>query len=71
MIDNIPEPDHVTTLRRRLLRFVEEKAPRDKRRTWDKEHTWLRVTRTAASVMRRAHDLRITRVWRRASARLL
>jgi alkylation response protein AidB-like acyl-CoA dehydrogenase len=43
MIENtLPEPDHVTALRRQLRRFVEEKAPRDKRRTWDKQHTWPR-----------------------------
>lgn len=43
MIENsLPEPDHVTALRRQLRRFVEEKAPREKRRAWDKEHTWPR-----------------------------
>ncbi len=36
------EPDHVTELRRQLRRFVAEKAPREKRRVWDREHTWPR-----------------------------
>jgi alkylation response protein AidB-like acyl-CoA dehydrogenase len=39
---NLPEPDHVTALRRQLRRFVSEKAPRDKRRAWEKAHTWPR-----------------------------
>lgn len=43
MIENtLPEPDHVTALRRQLRRFVEEKAPREKRRAWDKAHAWPR-----------------------------
>jgi alkylation response protein AidB-like acyl-CoA dehydrogenase len=37
-----PEPDHITELRRQLRRFVEEKAPREKRRAWDKAATWPR-----------------------------
>ncbi len=43
MIENtLAEPDHVTALRRQLRRFVQDKAPREKRRLWDKEHTWPR-----------------------------
>lgn len=43
MIENtLPEPDHVSALRSQLRRFVTEKAPRDKRRAWDKAHTWPR-----------------------------
>lgn len=34
------EPDHVTEIRRQLQRFVAEKMPREKRRAWDKAHTW-------------------------------
>ena len=36
------EPEHITEIRRQLQRFVEEKAPREKRRAWDREHTWPR-----------------------------
>ena len=36
------EPGHVAELRRQLRRFVDEKAPRDKRREWDRTHTWPR-----------------------------
>lgn len=36
------EPDHVTQLRRQLQRFVAEKAPREKRREWDRTHTFPR-----------------------------
>lgn len=36
------EPDHITALRRQLRRFVAEKAPREKRRAWDKAHDWPR-----------------------------
>lgn len=36
----IPEPTHVTELRRQLSRWVAEKMPREKRREWDKAHTW-------------------------------
>lgn len=36
------EPSHVTELRRQLARFVADKAPRDKRRQWDRDHTWPR-----------------------------
>jgi acyl-CoA dehydrogenase len=36
------EPDHIQELRRQLKRFVAEKAPRDKRRAWDKAHAWPR-----------------------------
>lgn len=43
MIENtLPEPDHVTALRGQLRRFVKEKAPREKRREWDRAHTWPR-----------------------------
>ncbi len=43
MIENtLPEPDHVSELRRQLRRFVAEKAPREKRRAWDKAHDWPR-----------------------------
>jgi alkylation response protein AidB-like acyl-CoA dehydrogenase len=38
----LPEPEHITQLRRQLRRFVAEKAPRDKRRQWDKAHDWPR-----------------------------
>ena len=38
----LPEPDHVSELRRQLRRFVAEKAPREKRRAWDKAHDWPR-----------------------------
>ncbi|MDO9338575.1 MAG: acyl-CoA dehydrogenase family protein [Caulobacter sp.] len=36
------EPDHVTELRRQLARFVAEKAPREKRREWDRAHSFPR-----------------------------
>lgn len=36
------EPEHITALRRQLRRFVAEKAPREKRRAWDKAHDWPR-----------------------------
>lgn len=36
------EAAHVTELRRMLRRFVTEKAPREKRREWDRAHTWPR-----------------------------
>jgi len=36
------EPDHVAELRRQLRRFVADKAPREARRRWDREHTWPR-----------------------------
>ena len=36
------EPSHVTELRRQLARFVTEKAPREKRREWDRTHTFPR-----------------------------
>ncbi|WP_340693773.1 acyl-CoA dehydrogenase family protein [Hyphomonas sp.] len=35
-----PEPDHVTELRGQLSRWVADKMPREKRREWDKAHTW-------------------------------
>lgn len=33
---------HVAEIRRQLRRFVAGKAPREKRRQWDREHTWPR-----------------------------
>lgn len=36
------EPDHVMALRDQLRRFVAEKAPREKRREWDRTHSWPR-----------------------------
>jgi alkylation response protein AidB-like acyl-CoA dehydrogenase len=39
MLDEAP---HTTELRRQLRRFITEKAPREKRRQWDREHTWPR-----------------------------
>jgi alkylation response protein AidB-like acyl-CoA dehydrogenase len=36
------EPDHVRELRRQLQRFVTEKAPREKRREWDRTHSFPR-----------------------------
>lgn len=36
------EPDHIRALRDQLKRFVAAKAPRDKRRAWDKAHAWPR-----------------------------
>jgi len=38
----LEEPDHIVELRRQLRRFVEQKAPRDKRRAWDRAHDWPR-----------------------------
>jgi alkylation response protein AidB-like acyl-CoA dehydrogenase len=35
-------PDELTALRTQLRRFVAEKAPREKVRTWDRTHTWPR-----------------------------
>jgi alkylation response protein AidB-like acyl-CoA dehydrogenase len=37
-----PEPEHIAQLRRQLQRFVAEKAPRELRRQWDREHRWPR-----------------------------
>ncbi|MDQ0463391.1 alkylation response protein AidB-like acyl-CoA dehydrogenase [Caulobacter ginsengisoli] len=34
------EPEHVTALRDQLRRFVTEKAPREKRREWDRTHSF-------------------------------
>jgi len=34
------EPEHITMLRSTLRRFVEDKAPREKRRIWDKTHSF-------------------------------
>lgn len=36
------EPSHVVELRRQLQRFVTERAPREKRREWDRNHTFPR-----------------------------
>jgi alkylation response protein AidB-like acyl-CoA dehydrogenase len=36
------EPDYIVELRRQLRRFVEQKAPRDKRQQWDRAHRWPR-----------------------------
>jgi alkylation response protein AidB-like acyl-CoA dehydrogenase len=36
------EPSHVAELRRQLARFVAEKAPREKRREWDRSHSFPR-----------------------------
>lgn len=36
------EPDYIVELRRQLRRFVEQKAPREKRRQWDRAHQWPR-----------------------------
>ncbi|WGM38079.1 acyl-CoA dehydrogenase family protein [Caulobacter sp. NIBR1757] len=36
------EPDHVRQLRSQLQRFVADKAPREKRREWDRTHTFPR-----------------------------
>jgi len=38
----LEEPGHIVELRRQLRRFVEQKAPRDKRRAWDRAHDWPR-----------------------------
>lgn len=38
----IDEPEHIAELRRQLRRFVAEKAPRELRRQWDREHTFPR-----------------------------
>ena len=43
MIENtLPEPGYITQIRSQLRRFVAEKAPRDKRREWDRAHTFPR-----------------------------
>jgi alkylation response protein AidB-like acyl-CoA dehydrogenase len=39
MFDEAP---HTAELRRQLRRFITEKAPREKRRQWDRDHTWPR-----------------------------
>ncbi len=38
----IDEPEHIGELRRQLQRFVETEAPREKRREWDRNHTFPR-----------------------------
>lgn len=38
----IDEPAHVGELRRQMQRFVETEAPREKRREWDRNHTFPR-----------------------------
>ncbi len=45
------EPDHVTELRRQLRRFVAAEAPREKRKQWDKEHTFPRDLYTKLAEM--------------------
>lgn len=37
-----PEPDHIVALRDQLSRFVAARAPREKRREWDRTHSWPR-----------------------------
>ncbi len=37
-----PEPDHITEIRRQLVRFVADHMPRGKRREWDLAHDWPR-----------------------------
>ena len=37
-----PEPAHVAELRSILQRFIADKAPREKRREWDRTHTFPR-----------------------------
>ena len=37
-----PEPEHIGEVRRQLRRFLEQNVPREKRRQWDREHTWPR-----------------------------
>jgi alkylation response protein AidB-like acyl-CoA dehydrogenase len=39
---SLPEPDHVTALRSVLQRFVADRAPREKRREWDRTHKFPR-----------------------------
>jgi hypothetical protein len=36
------EPSHVAELRRTLQRFIADKAPREKRREWDRTHSFPR-----------------------------
>ncbi len=36
------DAEQITALRDQLRRFVAEKAPREKRRAWDRDHTWPR-----------------------------
>ena len=47
----LEEPGHVTELRRQLRRFVAEKATREKRREWDRAHTWPRDLYRELAVM--------------------
>ena len=43
MIENtLPEPGYITQIRSQLRRFVLEKTPREKRREWDRAHTFPR-----------------------------
>ena len=43
MIENsLPEPGYIAQIRSQLRRFVAEKAPREKRREWDRAHTFPR-----------------------------
>lgn len=36
------EPSHITEIRAQVSRLVEREAPREKRRVWDKTHSWPR-----------------------------
>jgi len=38
----VDEPGHIAELRRQLRRFVTQHAPREKRRQWDRDHTFPR-----------------------------
>ena len=43
MIENsLPEPGHVSEIRRQVQRFVAANMPREKRREWDRTHSWPR-----------------------------
>lgn len=43
MFDNPrQEPEQLRALRAQIRRFVQQKAPREKRREWDRSHTWPR-----------------------------
>ena len=42
MTNFAPEGEHVGQIRNQLQRFLTANAPREKRRQWDREHTWPR-----------------------------
>jgi len=83
--NNLDEAEHVAELRRQLRRFVAEKAPRERRRHWDRTHTWparslhelarwafvrLRCRKSMASGARTSGPrLRRSRNWRAAGRR--